>query len=160
MVKNFNQFLNESWKDIKPGSRKDAAGVAILYKDMVLLVHPTNASWQKSSLGIPKGGIEPGEDPLSAAIRELKEETGIYIKESDLDPNPEVINVWKESKLDWQLIYFNMRINDLSQIGMSDIKIPKDQLQLHEIDWAGFVKIEDAYGKMHRNQLILLDRIR
>lgn len=28
---------------------------------------------------IPKGTIDPGEDPLSAALRELKEETGIIL---------------------------------------------------------------------------------
>lgn len=45
----------------------------------VLLVHPGGPLWAKKDEGawsIPKGEIEPGEDPLAAARRELAEETG------------------------------------------------------------------------------------
>jgi predicted NUDIX family NTP pyrophosphohydrolase len=45
----------------------------------VLLVHPGGPLWAKKDLGvwsIPKGEIEPAEDPLTAARREFREETG------------------------------------------------------------------------------------
>jgi ADP-ribose pyrophosphatase len=150
----FNSFINE-------GKIKQTAGVAIKWQNKVLLVHPKNASWQHSALGIPKGGIEPGEDPIIAAIRELREETGIEIKESDLDSSPYTAENHGESgKLKSQLIYFTMTIDNPSEIGLTDQFVPKEWLQLEEIDWAGFVRIDDAYSKMHRSQIIILDRLR
>ena len=45
-----------------------------------LLGHPGGPLWARKDLGawmVPKGLIEPGEDPLAAAIREFEEETGL-----------------------------------------------------------------------------------
>ncbi len=160
-LSNFEDFLSESWSEIDYSARKNAAGVAILFKDMILLVHPTGASWKKSALGIPKGGIEHGEDPLEAAVRELMEETGIRLTIDELIPDPQIVNIDKNtSEISWQLVYFIKRISSLDEIGLTSLRVPKSQLQLHEIDWAGFVKIEEAYSKMHRSQLIILDRAR
>ena len=46
----------------------------------VLLVHPGGPFWAKKDEGawsIPKGEMDDGEDALSTALREVKEETGI-----------------------------------------------------------------------------------
>lgn len=46
------------------------------------LVHPGGPFWKKRDDGawtIPKGAIEPGEDPLAAARREFTEETGFTV---------------------------------------------------------------------------------
>lgn len=45
----------------------------------LLLVHPGGPFWANKDLGawsIPKGEYDPGEDPLTAAIREFEEELG------------------------------------------------------------------------------------
>lgn len=45
----------------------------------VLLVHPGGPFWQTKDAGawmIPKGLVEPREDPLAAALREFEEELG------------------------------------------------------------------------------------
>lgn len=47
----------------------------------VFLVHPGGPYWAKKDLGtwsIPKGEFEENEDALSAAKREMQEETGIH----------------------------------------------------------------------------------
>lgn len=149
---NFNRFLKESAK-----TPKDAAGIVILYQNMILLTHPTNASWKKGTCGIPKGGIELGEDPLEAAIRELYEETGIMVTLEQLDPSPETIALHEKNRTR-SLTYFICRIEDLSEIGLTDLKVPKSKLQLDEIDWAKFVGPEEAYPITLPQQLIILDR--
>lgn len=51
-----------------------------------LLVHPSGGSFRKRLFGIPKGLLEPGEDPREAALRETKEETGLDVRlVADLD---------------------------------------------------------------------------
>ena len=62
---------------------KTSAGL-VLYRGTgadleVLLVHPGGPMWARRHEGawsIPKGEIEPGEEPLSAACREFAEELG------------------------------------------------------------------------------------
>ncbi len=46
----------------------------------IFLAHPGGPFWVRRDEGawtIPKGGVEPGENPLDAALREFEEETGI-----------------------------------------------------------------------------------
>jgi predicted NUDIX family NTP pyrophosphohydrolase len=48
----------------------------------VFLVHPGGPFWAKKDFGvwsIPKGEVEPGQDSLAEAQRELREETGCQV---------------------------------------------------------------------------------
>jgi len=155
MIESFEKFINESQH-----SQFGAAGLAIVYGTKVLLVHPTNSSWQKRTLGIPKGGLEPGESELAAAIRETYEETGILIKPEQVEPACNSVNIYRKEKLTGILYYHICRINDLSEIGLTSERVPTSQLQLSEVDWAGFIEIEEAYEKIAYSQLIILDRLK
>lgn len=153
----FDQYLAENEKPKK--SKHDAAGVAIIYNNKILLIHPTNASWHRGTCGIPKGGIEPGEDHMVAALRELREETGIELRPDQLEPSPEIVHIHSaRKKEEWALIYYVCKIQELSEIGLTSERLPNSQLQLEEIDWGKFVTAEEAYPIMTRAQLIILDR--
>jgi predicted NUDIX family NTP pyrophosphohydrolase len=52
----------------------------------VLLVHPGGPMWSRRDLGawsLPKGEVDPGEEPLAAARREFAEETGSPVPEGE-----------------------------------------------------------------------------
>mgnify|MGYP000182776771 CR=1 FL=1 len=86
---------------------KQSAGI-LLYRPAassceVLLVHPGWPFWAQKDDGawsIPKGLIEPGEDPLAAAKREFAEETG-FVPEGDYrwlgvfrQPDGKLVHAW------------------------------------------------------------------
>jgi len=61
-------------RDARP--YRDGVGIALLNDaDMVFVgqrIDQTAEAWQ-----MPQGGIDPGEDPLTAALREMEEEIGV-----------------------------------------------------------------------------------
>ena len=71
---------------------KNSAGL-LLYRKMrgsmeMFLVHPGGPFWAKKDDGawsIPKGEFDAGEDPLCAAKREFREETGL-VAEGEYQP--------------------------------------------------------------------------
>lgn len=157
MVKSFKEYSEEMTK------RSDTAGIAIVLTSangpMILLIHPTNSSWKKPTMGIPKGKIEAGESIIEAALRETLEETGISLTESQLDNEIQTAEVWKGTKFLYNVHYLVCRISSPMEIGLPGLKVPTEQLQQHEVDWAGFIKVSEAYEKMVASQRIILDRI-
>jgi ADP-ribose pyrophosphatase YjhB (NUDIX family) len=126
-----------------------SAGLAIIYKSKILLVHPKNARWT-NSYSIPKGHVELGETSLEAAIRETKEEVGIEFHINTIQgPEMELFYLKNKDGKPWKkLSYYIVKIEDLKQIGLDSEIVPKEQLQATEVDWAGFVPFEEAKTRM------------
>lgn len=71
------QIYKEPPADFLPAMQ--AAGCYCSYQDKILLVKRQPFKTQGSKWGVPAGKIEKDENPLHAAVRELKEEVGITL---------------------------------------------------------------------------------
>jgi predicted NUDIX family NTP pyrophosphohydrolase len=131
----------------------------------VLLVHPGGPFWKRRDEGawsIPKGEIEPGEEPLAAALRELAEELG---PAPELDPEAliglgsvrqragKVVEAWAaEGEFDpgqLRSIEFEMEWPPRSDT----------QASFPEVDRAEWFTPEAARAKILAGQAPLLDRL-
>lgn len=116
----------------------ESAGLVILYDNKILLEHPKGQKWF-STYSIPKGNIEEGENPLSAALRETEEELGLKFTADQIEPNDKGYINYTDNKSDiYKRVYFYiLKLN-------APINIDQSKLQKDEIDWAGFLSKEDA----------------
>ena len=62
-----------------------AVVVGLMSGDKVcLLRRASNSDWEPNAWHMPGGTVEDDEEVQKAAVREIKEETGVLVKESDL----------------------------------------------------------------------------
>jgi len=68
--------------------------IALTEDGQVVLVEQFRQGVQRLSLEFPAGVLEPGEDPVDGALRELEEETGYRARHAELlgdfDPDPAI----------------------------------------------------------------------
>lgn len=142
---------------------KVSAGIIlILNKRKILLLHPTKSKWY-GTYSVPKGGVNPGESNIDAAIRELNEETSLNITKdmiSNLE-DPIIIDYQNKSGKKYKkLVLFKVFINSTSEIGLKKEILDRDMLQLTEVDWGGFLDIEEGELRIFHRMHSLLDLIR
>lgn len=145
---------------------KKSAGI-LLYRTKnkiveVLLVHPGGPFWIKKDAGawtIPKGELNENEEPFDAAIREMKEETGIILKGNYLELTPVKQKAGK-------LVYAwaNEQDIDPSEIKSNEFEIewpPKSGKKklFPEIDKADWFDIKTAKEKINPGQLPLIEEL-
>lgn len=145
---------------------KQSAGLLLFRKRgravEVFLVHPGGPLWSRKDAGawsIPKGEIYPNEDPLQAAQREFKEETGLNAEGDFIplgsvrQPGGKIVHAWAlESDCDASAIHSNT---------FSMVWPPKSgQLETFpEIDRAEWFPIEQAELRILKGQAALLHRL-
>lgn len=117
----------------------------------IFLVHPGGPFWKNKDAGawsIPKGEFDDNEEPLDAAIREMKEETGLTLKGDFIELTP----IKQKSG---KLVYAFAKEHDLdpSQVKSNEFEIewpPKSGKKkvFPEIDKAGWFVLRTAKEKI------------
>ena len=64
-------------------SEHSAGGVVVRGTDCIVIVPTRRAASGAKVLALPKGHVDPGETPLQAAAREVREEAGVETKQVD-----------------------------------------------------------------------------
>ncbi len=126
----------------------------------VLLVHPGGPFWERKDDGawsLPKGGVEPGEDELDAARREVREEIGTCLEGpfsllgEIRQPGGKVVVAWaSEADIDTDRIVSNS----------FEMQWPPKSGQTQsfpEVDRAGWFDLEQAAVKILKGQRPFLD---
>ncbi|HMD98283.1 MAG TPA: NUDIX domain-containing protein [Terriglobia bacterium] len=146
---------------------KKSAGL-LLFREVsgqlqVLLVHPGGAFWAKKDDGawsIPKGEFEDDEDPLPAAKREFREETGFTLPEGEFIPLQPI------RQAGGKLVYAWAVNQDLDPAALKSNTFsmewpPKSgrHREFPEIDRAAWFAIETATHKILKGQAPLLEQL-
>ncbi len=128
----------------------------------LFLVHPGGPFWKNKDEGawsVPKGEFGNGEDPLAAALREFKEETGFAIDGNFIELIPvkqkggKLVLVWAvEHNIDPGKIRSNTFTIDWPPRSGKQIEVP-------EIDKADWFTMEEASQKINPGQLPLLHEL-
>lgn len=96
--------------ELKSKRTKSTAWVILYTANKVILGKRAPSTNNPNQWNFFGGGIDEGESAIKAAIRELKEETGYLLKESQLKEISKIGNA----------TYFSARINDPAKVGTTD----------------------------------------
>lgn len=143
-----------------------SAGI-ILYRGRgsaleVLLIHPGGPFWRNRDAGawmIPKGMVEPGEDPEATALREFEEEVG-----TRLDGTPVFLRRVRQAGGKWVEAFAMEGDLDTEKIVSNNVAIeypPRSgRFQSYpEVDRAAWFSLEEAKGKLLPSQLPILEAL-
>ena len=136
--------------------RRRGAGVE------VLLVHPGGPFWRHRDAGawmIPKGMVEPGEDPEAAALREFEEELG-----TRLAGRPTFLRSVRQAGGKWVDAYAMEGELDPATISSNSVMIeypPRSgRFQSYpEVDRASWFPLAEASARMLPSQHPILDAL-
>ena len=146
---------------------KESAGLLVYRKKAgqfeFLLAHPGGPFWKNKDAGawtIPKGEIQPGEEPLVAARREFKEELGIELDGEFTELTPitqkagKIVRAWAvEADLDLSAVKSNSFSLEWPPRSGRTVEFP-------EVDKVAYFEFEIAKEKINPAQIALLEQVR
>ena len=146
--------------------RKQAAGLLLFRRVVgaleVLLVHPGGPLWARKDDGawsIPKGEVEPDEEALAAARREVEEETGARPSGTFIALSPvrqtggKIVHVWAiESDFDPASLKSNLFEMEWPPKSGNRRSFP-------EVDRAAWFDLETAGRKILPSQAVVLQHL-
>ena len=128
----------------------------------VLLVHPGGPFWQHKDDGawsIPKGLCDENEDPLAAAVREFRGETGFQVDGEFIElgelkqPSKKIIHVWAlDGDIEVDRIASNTFTLEWPRLSGKIQNYP-------EVDKGEWFDLEMARNKIINGQVQFLDRL-
>jgi predicted NUDIX family NTP pyrophosphohydrolase len=128
----------------------------------VFLVHPGGPFWAKKDDGawsIPKGEFSAGENPLDAAKREFREETGLVAEGEYLPLKPirqrggKIVYAWAVQS------HFEPAAVNSNTFSMEWPRGSGTMRKFPEVDRAGWFTIDWARRKILKSQLNLLEQL-
>lgn len=127
-----------------------------------LLAHPGGPFWQNRDAGawtIPKGEIQPGEEPILAAQREFEEEIGLKPQGNFIELKPitqkggKIVHAWAfEGECDTESIRSNTFQMEWPPHSGKFETCP-------EVDRAGFFRMAEAKEKINPAQMAFLEEL-
>jgi predicted NUDIX family NTP pyrophosphohydrolase len=121
----------------------------------VFLVHPGGPFWARKDDGawsIPKGEINPGEDPLAAGRREFAEETGLAV-EGDFRPLAPV------KQKSGKIVHAWAVRGDADAAAIVSNTFTHNGREYPEVDRAAWFSLAEARRKLLSGQVPLLDEL-
>ncbi len=132
----------------------------------VFLVHPGGPFWvgkDEKAWDIPKGEVEEGEDLWNAAVREMREETGIDLSEKRKE---EFVSLGNIKRKDGKEIHIWALEGDWSGLlickSWVEMEWPSKsgkKIRFPEVDKRGFFTIQEARKKVYPSLTVFLERL-
>ena len=144
---------------------RESAGILLHRADRaeVLLVHPGGPYWSRKDAGawsIPKGEVEEGEEPRTAALREFAEETGTRLPDGALEPLGSV--KLKSGKLVHAFAVAGDLDPEAIVSSTFELEWPPRSGRTRtfpEVDRAGWFGLDEAREKLNPAQAAFVDRL-
>ena len=101
-----------------------AGGVVINRQGSVLLVNQDGTTWS-----LPKGHVDPGEEPVQTAIREIREESGVtdlhFLSILGAFGRYKIGQDIKDDKSEWKVLLFFLFKSDQNDLNPHDPRNPE-----------------------------------